>query len=42
MKAGADVTDVRAEKFGPTNGRVPGALGVGAILVAASLPHKLR
>jgi hypothetical protein len=35
VKAGADVTDVRAEKFGPTNGRVPGALGVGAILVAA-------
>ncbi len=35
MKAGADVTDVRAEKFGPTNGRVPGALGIAAVLVAA-------
>ena len=34
MRAGAEVTEVRAEKFGPTNGRVPGALGVAAVVVA--------
>ena len=34
VKAGTNVTDVREERFGPTNGRVPGALGIGAVLVA--------
>ena len=34
MKAGADVTDVREERFGPTNGRTPGMLGIAAVLVA--------
>ena len=34
MKAGADVTDVREEKFGPTNGRMPGMLGIAAVGVA--------
>ena len=35
MGAGAEVTEVRTEKFGPTNGRVPGVLGVAAVVVAA-------
>ena len=35
MRAGADVTEVRTEKFGPTNGRVPGTMGGAAVVVAA-------
>ncbi len=34
MGAGAEVTEIRTEKFGPTNGRVPGVLGVAAVVVA--------
>ena len=34
MKAGADVTDERVERFGPTNGRLPGGLGIAAVVIA--------
>lgn len=37
MRAGAEVTEARTERFGPTNGRLPGALGVVAVVAALAV-----